>query len=155
MIDPIITWLASLDFWSWWILGLALVILEVFAPSTFFLWLGIAAGIVGIVAWIFPGMAWEYEWILFAVIAIASIVLSRLFLKKHPGVEDNTKLNQRGAQYIGRQFTLTEAIRNGRGKIHVDDTQWTVEGPDTDLYQVVRVTGVDGTLLIVEPATKE
>ncbi|WP_339714508.1 NfeD family protein [uncultured Sneathiella sp.] len=155
MIDPIITWLASLDFWSWWILGLALVILEVFAPSTFFLWLGIAAGIVGIVAWIFPGMAWEYEWILFAVIAIASIVLSRLFLKKHPGVEDNTKLNQRGAQYIGRQFTLTEAIRNGRGKIHVDDTQWTVEGPDTDLSQVVRVTGVDGTLLIVEPATKE
>ncbi|WP_339631297.1 NfeD family protein [uncultured Sneathiella sp.] len=155
MIDPIITWLASLDFWSWWILGLALVILEVFAPSTFFLWLGIAAGIVGIVAWIFPGMAWEYEWILFAVIAIASIVLSRLFLKKHPGVEDNTKLNQRGAQYIGRQFTLTEAIRNGRGKIHVDDTQWTVEGPDTDLNQVVRVTGVDGTLLIVEPATKE
>ncbi|MAZ01851.1 MAG: hypothetical protein CMN56_01815 [Sneathiella sp.] len=155
MLDPIITWLASLDFWSWWILGLALIILEVFAPSTFFLWLGIAAGIVGIVAWIFPGMAWEYEWILFAVIAIASIVLSRLFLKKHPGVEDNTKLNQRGAQYIGRQFTLTEAIRNGRGKIHVDDTQWSVEGPDTDLNEVVRVTGVDGTLLIVEPAKKE
>ncbi len=100
-------------------------------------------------------MAWEYEWILFAVIAIASIVLSRLFLKKHPGVEDNTKLNQRGAQYIGRQFTLTEAIRNGRGKIHVDDTQWSVEGPDTDLNEVVRVTGVDGTLLIVEPAKKE
>ncbi len=155
MLDPIITWLASLDFWSWWILGLALIILEVFAPSTFFLWLGIAAGIVGIVAWIFPGMAWEYEWILFAVIAIASIVLSRLFLKKHPGVEDNTTLNQRGAQYIGRQFTLTEAIRNGRGKIHVDDTQWSVEGPDTDLNEVVRVTGVDGTLLIVEPAKKE
>ncbi|MEX1037091.1 MAG: NfeD family protein [Sneathiella sp.] len=155
MLDPIIAWLAGLDFWTWWILGLALVILEVFAPSTFFLWLGIAAGIVGIVAWIFPEMLWEFEWILFAVIAIASVVFSRLFLKKHPGVEDNTRLNQRGAQYIGRRFTLTEAIRNGRGKIHVDDTQWTVEGPDTDLNQVVRVTGVDGTLLIVEPATEK
>ena len=124
MLEPILTWIATLDFWSWWILGLLLVILEVFAPSTVFLWLGISAGLVGVVAWLFPEMRWEYEWILFAVIAIFSIVISRRFFVKNPGVEDNPTLNQRGAQYIGRRFTLTEAIRNGRGKIHVDDSQW-------------------------------
>ncbi|MZR32467.1 NfeD family protein [Sneathiella litorea] len=155
MLDPFITWLANLEFWSWWILGIILVILEIFAPSTIFLWLGISAGLVGFVAWAFPDMRWEYQWILFAIIAIASILISRLFLKRHPGVEDNITLNQRGAQYVGRHFTLTEPIRNGRGKIHVDDTQWSVEGPDMGPGEVVNVTGVDGILLIVEPVTKK
>lgn len=154
MMETIIAWLAGLEFWSWWILGLVLIILEVFAPSTIFLWLGISAGVVGVVAWIVPDMRWEYQWIIFAGISVGSIVLSRLFLRKHPGVEDNITLNQRGVQYIGRQFTLTDAIQNGRGKIHVDDTQWAVEGPDLDAGAVVRVTGVDGTLLIVEPVAK-
>ncbi|MFC4272847.1 NfeD family protein [Sneathiella chungangensis] len=154
MMETIIAWLAGLEFWSWWILGLVLIILEVFAPSTIFLWLGISAGVVGVVAWVVPDMRWEYQWIIFAGISVGSIVLSRLFLRKHPGVEDNITLNQRGVQYIGRQFTLTDAIQNGRGKIHVDDTQWAVEGPDLDAGAVVRVTGVDGTLLIVEPVAK-
>lgn len=154
MLEQIITWLGSLEFWSWWILGLVLIILEVFAPSTIFLWLGISAGVVGFIVWIVPDMRWEYQWILFAIIAIGSIAVSRMFLKKHPGVEDNITLNQRGVQYVGRHFTLTEPIRNGRGKIHVDDTQWGVEGPDVDAGQVIKVTGVDGTLLIVEPVTK-
>ncbi|MCF8468128.1 MAG: NfeD family protein [Sneathiella sp.] len=155
MFESILTWVATLDFWSWWILGLVLVILEVFAPSTVFLWLGIAAGLVGVVAWLFPQMRWEYEWILFAIIAVVSIIISRRFFVKNPGVEDNPTLNQRGAQYIGRQFTLTEAIRNGRGKIHVDDSQWAVEGPDLEAGDSVKVTGVDGTLLIVEAITKK
>ena len=88
-------------------------------------------------------------------IAIISIIISRRFFINNPGVEDNPTLNQRGAQYIGRQFTLTEAIRNGRGKIHVDDTQWSVEGPEMEAGEAVRVTGVDGTLLIVEPAKQK
>ena len=155
MFDQLVGWLAELNFWAWWILGLILVILEVFAPSTFFLWLGISAGLVGVVAWLFPEMRWEYEWILFAIIAIISIIISRRFFINNPGVEDNPTLNQRGAQYIGRQFTLTEAIRNGRGKIHVDDTQWSVEGPEMEAGEAVRVTGVDGTLLIVEPAKQK
>ena len=154
MLEPVIIWFANLEFWSWWILGLVLIILEIFAPSTIFLWLGVSAGLVGFIAWAFPDMRWEYQWILFAVTAIGSIVLSRLFLKKHPGVEDNITLNQRGVQYIGRQFTLTDAIKNGRGKIHVDDTQWAVEGPDLAAGSVVHVTGVDGTLLIVAPITE-
>jgi len=150
MAEDFLNWIQQLDFWGWWIMGLILIILEVFAPSTVFLWLGISAGIVGAIAFFLPDLSWQYEWTIFAIIAIVSIILSRRFLRKNPGVEDNLTLNKRGAQYIGRQFTLSEAIVNGRGKIHVDDTQWVVEGPDMEDGKAVLVTGTDGTLLVVE-----
>jgi inner membrane protein len=151
MFEEFLTWVAGLEYWGWWILAVILIILEVFAPSTLFLWLGISAGVVGVVAWMFPDLLWEYEWTIFAIVSIVSIIASRLFFKKNPGVIDNQTLNRRGVQYIGRQFVLTGAIRNGRGKIHVDDTQWAVEGPDMEVGEDVVVTGTDGTILIVEP----
>lgn len=148
--NELITWVADLGHWAWWIFAILLVIIEVFAPSFVFLWLGISAGMVGLLVLLLPSMEWEYQWGLFAVFSVISIVVTRIFLSKNPGVEDNQKLNQRGAQYVGRSFTLSEAIINGRGKIHVDDTQWAVSGPELEEGQSVTVTGTDGILLIVE-----
>jgi inner membrane protein len=151
MLEELINQVSDLGHWAWWILGIFLVILEIFSPTFFMLWLGISAGVVGFVVLLIPGVTWEYQWGFFAIFSVVSLVLARYFLKKNPGVEDNFKLNQRGAQYVGRSFTLTEAIVNGRGKIHVDDTQWTVSGPDMELGRNVTVTDTDGTLLVVEP----
>jgi len=155
MLNEAITWIAELGHWAWWILGVALVILEIFAPTFFMLWLGISAGVVGLVVLIIPSMTWEYQWGLFAIFSVISLLVGRTILKKNPGVEDNFKLNQRGAQYVGRRFTLTEAIENGRGKIHVDDTQWTVSGPAVESGKTVKVVGTDGTLLVVEAVDPE
>ncbi|PHQ69115.1 MAG: hypothetical protein COB93_08865, partial [Sneathiella sp.] len=102
-------------------------------------------------AFFLPDLSWQYEWTIFAVVAVLSIFVLRRFFRKNPGVEDNLTLNKRGAQYIGRHFTLVEPILNGRGKIHVDDTQWSVDGPDMEEGETVRVTGTNGTLLVVEP----
>ena len=60
--------------------------------------------------------------------------------------------SQRGTQYIGRVFTLAEPIADGRGRLHVDDTMWKIEGDDVPAGTQVRVTGVDGVVLKVEPA---
>ncbi|WP_169570161.1 NfeD family protein [Sneathiella limimaris] len=150
MFNEIVSWIADLGHWAWWTVAVIFVILEIFAPTFFLLWLGISAGIVGLITLIFPSMTWEYQWTFFAIFSVVSLVVARNFFKKNSGTEDNFKLNQRGAQYVGRQFKLMEAIENGRGKIHVDDSQWTVSGPDLPEGTVVRVTGNDGTLLIVE-----
>lgn len=155
MLNEAITWVADLGYWAWWTLGVIFVILEIFAPTFVLLWLGISAIIVGFVVLIFPSITWEYQWGLFAIFAVISIIAARFFLARNPGVEDNFKLNQRGAQYIGRSFTLTEAIVNNRGKIHVDDTQWAVSGADLKKGQNVTVTGTDGSLLIVEQKQTE
>lgn len=139
-----------IDHWSWWILAIALLVLEAFAPGTFFMWMGIAAGVVGLLLLLMPGIGWEYQIVLFAALSVASIAIWRQYFRKHPVQTDQPALNRRGEQYIGRTFTLAEPIVNGQGKIRVDDTSWKVLGEDAAAGSRVRVAGVDGVQLKVE-----
>ena len=139
------------DHWSWWILAVALLVLEAFAPGTFFMWLGIAAGVVGLLLLLMPGMGWEYQIVVFATISVASIVIWRQYFRKHPVATDQPALNRRGEQYVGRTFTLAEPIVNGQGKIRVDDTSWKIRGDDCEAGSRIKVIGVDGVQLKVEP----
>ena len=139
-----------IDFWHWWILGLVLLVLEVFAPGAFFLWMGVAAGIVGMVLLVAPSLGWEFQLLIFAILSVGSIVVWRTYLKKHPTETDQPSLNRRGEQYVGRTFTLDEAIVNGSGKIRVDDSTWKIEGDECQAGEKVKVTGVDGVVLRVK-----
>ena len=141
--------LASVEFWHWWVLAIVLVILEMFAPGAVLMWMGAAAGIVGFVLLVFPAMQWEFQWLIFAVLSVATIFVSWKFLKRHPIRSDHPTLNLRGKRYIGRVFTLEEPIVNGQGKIRVDDTTWKIEGADLAAGISVEVTAVEGTILKV------
>jgi len=143
--------LESLVFWHWWILGFSLIILEIFAPGAIFLWMGIAAGIVGFVLMLFPDISWQVQFVIFAILSVASIVIWHSYLKKNPTKTDQPTLNKRGHQYIGRTFTLDEAIVNNIGKIKVDDSTWKVEGENCDVGTQIIVTDVDGVVLKVKP----
>ena len=140
------------DFWHWWILGLGLIIVEVLVPGTFFLWMGVAALIVGLVIWLAPMVAWEYQLMLFAIVSLVAIVGWRAWQRKHPIVTDHPTLNRRGEQYIGQVFELETPIENGFGKVRVGDTLWRVKGEDAALGSKVRVKGTEGVLLLVEAA---
>lgn len=144
--------LDHLNYWHWWILGVLLIVLEVLAPATFFLWMGIACGVVGFILLLEPSLGWQYQFMVFSVFSIVSIAASRLYLRRRPIATDRPTLNRRGEQYIGRQFTLQHPIVNGTGKIQVDDSTWKIHGEDCDVGTQVRVTGVDGTILLVEKA---
>jgi len=137
-------------FWHWWSLGAILLIVELLAPGMFFLWMGESAFVVGAVIWLFPGMDEEYQVMLFSVLSVISIIAARRFLKRRPIESDRPFLNQRTAQYIGRVFTLEEAIVNGRGKIRVDDSSWRVEGADCPAGAKVRVMDAEGVILKVQ-----
>lgn len=141
---------AQVNHWSWWLLAIVLLVLEAFAPGTFFMWMGIAAGVVGLLLWIAPGIGWEYQLLIFSVLSVASIVVWRQYFKKHPVVTDQPALNRRGQQYVGRTFTLAEPIENGNGKIRVDDTTWKIRGSDCPAESRVKVVGVEGVILKVE-----
>lgn len=140
----------DVTFWHWWVLGIVLVILEAVAPGAIFLWLGVAAGVVGIILMIIPSVSWEWQLVIFSVVSVLSIVLWRHYLNENPTETDQPRLNRRGEQYVGRVFTLDEPMENGMGKIRVDDTTWKVSGSDCDGGSKVKVTGVDGVLLTVE-----
>ncbi len=144
--------LEQAEFWHWWIAGVVFLVIETFAPGAIFLWMGVAAGIVGLILLIFSGLAWEFQFLIFAVFTVVSAVGWRAYQRRHPTESDRPALNRRGEQYVGRTFTLEEAIVNGLGKIHVDDSTWKIEGEDLPAGTKVRVTGADGTVLKVEPA---
>lgn len=143
--------LTNLEYWHWLALALLLIIFEMVAPSAVFLWFGVAAGVVGVVLLLIPSMAWQVQLILFSVLSVGSILAWRSYAKKHPPADNKyPTLNKRGDDLIGRVFTLDEGIVNNYGKLRVDDTMWKIRGSDTDAGSRVRVTAVDGTVLVVE-----
>lgn len=145
--------LEQLGYWHWWILAAVLIILEVFAPGAFFLWLGLAAGVVGGIAYLIPGMGWEYQVLAFSVLSVISIIIWRKFFKQNASDTDQPTLNRRAEQYVGRVFTLDEAIVDGMGKIRVDDSTWKIHGDDCPVGTQVKVTGTNG--IILEVSCKE
>lgn len=144
-------WLDQIDYWHWLVVAVVLVVLEIFSPGVFFMWLGVAAAVVGGVLWLLPELSWQTQFVLFALLSVVSIAVVRAVLARHPIASDEPTLNRRGEQYIGRTLVLSEAIENGVGRVHVDDTLWRVAGVDAPAGTRVRVTGVDGAVLKVEP----
>ena len=57
-----------------------------------------------------------------------------------------------GIPGLGQVFTLSTPIVNGRGRLDVYGIVWLVSGPDLPRGAPVRVIGVDGPRLRVEPA---
>ncbi len=143
---------ATLLFWHWWILALVLIIIEMMAPGFFLMWIGGAAAVTGLITMIAPSLPWQAQFVLFGVLAIASVVGARYYFKRNPIETTDATLNKRGAQYIGRTFSLEEAIVNGFGKVRVGDSVWRAEGPDLPAGDRVKVIGVDGAALKVEKA---
>ena len=140
-----------MTYWQWWILAGVLLIVEVLAPGTFFLWLAVAAAVVGLSVMLYPAMSVEAAWVLFAVLGVLSVILV-LKYRKPPTLDLASKLNKRGQDYVGRVFDLTEPIKNGKGKITIGDTPWTVNGPDMEAGARVKVLAVEGGELRVERA---
>lgn len=152
--DEIIAWLWALDFWHWWAIGIVLIALESFVASTFLLWPGISALVLGFVVLLVPDMEWRIQVMLFAVMAVVTSIGWQIWLRKHPPISDHPNLNVRGASFIGRRITLAEPLRNGRGRIEIGDGWWTVSTVDGENLAAgvdVEVVDTDGGTLKIKP----
>ena len=142
----------SLGPWGWLSLGGLLLILEMLAPGVFFIWLGLAALAVGLLAFAVD-LIWQYDVALFAIFSVLALLIIRPWYSKRNTTEsDRPNLNRRMYDYVGRSYLLDGAIANGRGKLRIDDTLWEASGPDMPKGVKVKVIGVDGMRLLVEPA---
>jgi hypothetical protein len=142
----------ALGAWTWIILGVALVGAEAAAPGAFLLWFGLAAIGTGLLDAAL-GLSWQTALLTFAALSVAAVLAGRT-LTRRPGEEarDRPALNRRGEALVGRVFTLEEPIRDGAGRVRVDDSSWRVQGPDLPSGAGVRVVRVDGATLVVEAA---
>ena len=136
----------------WFGLSLALMAAETFMPGAFLLWFGFAAAVLGVLTWILPDMPVMAQAITFGVLSIISIYVYRRWFRGKEPQSDQPLLNKRVDQMLGRTYELHEPIKNGYGKIKVNDALWTVQGSDLPAGTRVTVTGSHGMTLTVSPS---
>ncbi len=152
MDGQLVQYLEQLTFWHWFIFGVVLAVLELFAPGVVFLWLGIAAGVTGLVLLVAPDLGWQFQVLSFAVLAVLCVILGRHLVARRPAATDHPALNRRAEQYVGQIHVLSESVRDGRGRLVLDDTTWTVRGDDLPKGTRVKVVAIEGAVLIIEKA---
>ncbi|MBO0139751.1 NfeD family protein [Agrobacterium sp. Ap1] len=147
----------SLGPWGWWIVGIALLVLELLVPGVFLIWIGAAAVVLGALSlalWDAEFWGWHVQLLLFAVLSVLFAVIGRRIYNGKRTTSDEPWLNRRGESLIGRTATLSEPIQEGRGRIRLDDTMWSVMGPDLPVGSRVRVVASSGRDLTVEPVVR-
>ena len=145
-------WLSNLEpHWAWLALGVLLAAAEIVAPGFFLVWLGAAAIVTGLLAWVLP-IGIPLQLVIFAVLSFVALYTTRRWLKANPITTTDPHLNQRASRLIGDVLTVTKAIEDGRGRAKVGDGEWPVRGPDAAEGTKVRVVSADGGVLVVEAA---
>ncbi|XID74621.1 NfeD family protein [Alkanindiges sp. WGS2144] len=93
--------------WHWVVVGVALMMLELILPSFTALWFGVAAAIIALLLWIFPGLPIELQIIGWILLSIAFTVFWFKYLK--PLSYDKTKAGLAREAIIGQIGTVIAA----------------------------------------------
>jgi membrane protein implicated in regulation of membrane protease activity len=146
----VINTIIALGPWSWIIAGMLLMLVELLMPGLFFIWLGLAALVTGLVV-AAVGLGWGQSAILFAVLAIAAVFAGVAVTRRQNGDPDAaTRLNSLSRDLIGKSVRLDHAIVNGEGRVRIGDTVWRVLGDDAPRGQTVTIVRLEGTALVVK-----
>lgn len=140
----------TLGAWAWIMLGLILIGIELLALGVFFMWLGLAAIATGVLDGLL-GLSWQASGLIFALLSVAAVIAGRWIMRprEQPDAPE-TFLNRRGQALVGRVFVLEAPIKEGEGRIRVDDSSWRVTGADRFAGAKVRVVRVEGSTLVVD-----
>lgn len=141
---------AYLGPWSWLLLGLLLAGIEIMVPGTFFIWFGVAALAVGLLA-LAVTISWQVELLLFVALSAVAVLVGRRFYGRE-AKEGDEFANDRLGRQVGRLAVVDRAIAGGSGHIRLDDTVWRADGPDLPEGTRVRITGHRNGRFIVEQA---
>lgn len=137
--------------WAWIVLGLVLLALELVVPGGYFLWLGSAGVVTGLLAFV-PGLSSPWQVTIFGVLAIAIVIGWTVLTRNRKQTTDQPFLNKRAERYVGHEGVIAEPIKDGSGRLTLDDTIWRITGPDLAAGQKVRVVATDGAVLKVVAA---
>lgn len=136
--------------WLWLIGGVILLIAEVIAPGFFLVFVGAAAIATGLFTILF-GLGLGPQIALFVLYALLAVGIGRRFYANRLGPSTSPLLNDRGAQLIGKVVTVVTAVDEHSGRVRVGDSEWSARGGRAAPGERVRITGVEGNCLKVEP----
>ena len=138
----------NLNFIHWLILGIALIILELFVWTVFLLWIGSSAITVGIIFFLFPNVSGLLQLLIFIVLAVAATLLSK---KYYPVKTVDEQLHDKAKSHIGKECTI-ESVENGVTKVKIGESLWFAKGSDLSAGQSVKIIDVESSTFIVEPS---
>ena len=136
--------------WLWMIGGVLLLICEIMAPGFFLVFIGGAAIAAGLFTLLFDlGVAGQLT--LFAIYAAVAIMIGRKVYANAAVDGGDPLLNDRAARLVGRSVTVIQDVDQHSGRVRVGDSEWSARGGPGRAGERVRITGVDGNCLLVEP----
>ena len=120
-------------------------------PDNLPMWIGIAAGITGLLLLVDAGLYWYWQLVLILLIIFIGPWLLRIASFLFHGA-DNVLAVYPGKQAIGRKFTLEKAIEGGVGELVLHGDKWNVRGDDLPAGTRVKVVAVKKDVLYVVTA---
>ena len=136
--------------WLWLIGGVVLLIAEIIAPGFFLLFIGAAAMATGVFTILFDlGVAPQLA--LFALYAVIALMVGRKVYANRDVNSADPMLNDRSARLIGKVVTVVTPVDDHEGRVRVADSEWSARGGPAAAGDRVRITGVEGNCLLVEP----
>src|SRR5437016_6033703 len=136
--------------WLWLIGGVLLLITEVIAPGFFLVCLGASAIATGLFTVLFHlGAASQLA--LFALYAVIAVMAGRRFYANRSADGAGPLLNDPARRLVGKVVTVVATVDEHSGRVRVGDSEWSARGGPAAVGERVRITGVDGNCLKVEP----
>ena len=146
-------WLNNLEaHWVWLTLGVVLAGLEMLVPGVYLIWLAVAAFVTGLLTGLLD-LSLPLQVIDFVFLSLIIAFSVRRFLRDKPIESSDPLMNRRGARMVGETAVVVQAIEHGSGRVHIGDSDWIARGPNVAAGERVRITGLEGSSLLVEPLT--
>jgi membrane protein implicated in regulation of membrane protease activity len=143
----------------WLVLGVALIIAEVFTLGFVLFWFGvgaIAAALVGLMGF---GFVWQF--MAFAVVSVALTAMSRTIFAKYLHHSDANSLKSGADALPGQVGTVTISSKGAlnEGAVKVFGSTWTAFPEDEETVlnegEKVEVVRVQGSSIYVRPVSRQ
>lgn len=143
----------ELAYWHWLVLGIALMLVEIFIPSFTIFWFGLGALVVGGLS-VFIDMSFTVQIIVWAIASVTFTILWFKFLK--PKMVDKTTAGIAREAAIGEAGKVVKVPTEGRRGIVrfttplLGDDEWDfISESDVELGDRVHIKDISGNTLIV------
>ena len=137
----------NLNYMHWLVIGLVLIIIELFVWSVFLLWIGASAITVSIIFYLIPEISGTLQLIIFLVLASSATYLSKRY---YPVKTVDDQLNDKAKKHIGKECII-ESIENGVTKVKIGESLWFAKGSNLSAGQIVKIIDVESSTFIIEP----
>jgi membrane protein implicated in regulation of membrane protease activity len=116
---------------NWLLLGIVLMVIEVMTPALVSVFFGLAAFVLAVMVWVWPGCPVSAQYISFAILSVVFLfALRRVFRRAFTGRRTGLA-NGLDDEYVGQQAMVVAQIRPSEaGKVEFHGSHWRAESDE-------------------------